>query len=85
MADESGRKLGTGALRAAGRQGFDELGQALKAFPESIQSHEPGTLFNPTQGEIAEANRGTSLHARLQQGQERAESRTEPAKGLDRD
>jgi hypothetical protein len=42
-----------GALAAAGRQGADEIGSALKAFPESIQSQEPGTIFNPTQGEIA--------------------------------
>jgi len=42
-----------GVLAAAGRQGFDELGAALKAFPESIQREEPGTIFNPTQGEIA--------------------------------
>jgi hypothetical protein len=42
-----------GYLAAAGRQGLGELGEALKAFPDSIQVHEPGTLWNPTQGEIA--------------------------------
>lgn len=42
-----------GHLAAAGRQGLDELGQALKAFPDSIGVDEPGTIFNPTQGEIA--------------------------------
>ena len=45
-----------GTLAAAGRQGADELGMALKAFPDSIQADEVGTIWNPTQGEIA-ANR----------------------------
>lgn len=56
-----------GTLAAAGRQGVDELGMALKAFPDSIQSTVPGTIWNPTQGEIA-ANRsnqpaGSNVHA----------------------
>ena len=42
-----------GVLAAAGRQGIDELGAALKAFPDAIQTQETGTLWNPTQGEIA--------------------------------
>lgn len=42
-----------GTLAAAGRQGLDELGEALKAFPESIQTQEYGSIGNPTQGEIA--------------------------------
>src|SRR4051812_4661999 len=42
-----------GTLAAAGRQGASELAVALKAFPESISVEEPGTVFNPTQGEIA--------------------------------
>lgn len=42
-----------GVLAAAGRQGIDELGVALKAFPEAIQVQEIGTIFSPTQGEIA--------------------------------
>lgn len=44
-----------GTLAAAWRQGADEIGMALKAFPESIQVEEPGTILNPTQGEIASA------------------------------
>jgi hypothetical protein len=40
-------------LAAFGRQGIDELGVALKAFPDAIQVQEPGTVWNPTQGEIA--------------------------------
>ena len=44
-----------GHLAAMGRQGADEMGMALKAFPDSIGIDEPGTLWNPTQGEIAEA------------------------------
>ena len=42
-----------GTLEAAGRQGIDELGAALKAFPDSIQIQEVGTIWHPTQGEIA--------------------------------
>ena len=42
-----------GHLEAFGRQGLDELGAALKAFPDTIQVQESGTIFNPTQGEIA--------------------------------
>lgn len=42
-----------GHLAAAGRLGIDELSAVLKAFPESIQAQEAGTLWNPTQGEVA--------------------------------
>jgi hypothetical protein len=42
-----------GTLEAAARQGADELGAALKAFPDSIQTQETGTIWNPTQGEVA--------------------------------
>jgi hypothetical protein len=53
------------ALWAFGRQGLDELGTALKPFPESIQVDESGTLWNPTQGEIARDSREHSgLHRR---------------------
>lgn len=41
-----------GTLEAAGRQGLDELGAALKPFPDSIQVHETGTIWNPTPGEV---------------------------------
>jgi hypothetical protein len=51
-----------GTLAAAARQGFDELGQALKAFPDAVQVDEPGTLWNPTQGEVA-ADRKHSRNA----------------------
>jgi hypothetical protein len=42
-----------GTLKAAWRQGADEAAMALKAFPDSIQVDEVGTIFSPTQGEIA--------------------------------
>ncbi len=42
-----------GTLEAAFRQGADEIGIALKAFPDSIHTSEPGGLLDPTQGEIA--------------------------------
>lgn len=48
-----------GHLAAAGRQGIDEIGVALKAFPDSVQAQETGTLFSPTQGEIAAERRTT--------------------------
>jgi hypothetical protein len=44
--------LRDGTLEAAGRQGLDEIGAALKAFPDSIQVHETGTIWNPTPGEV---------------------------------
>jgi hypothetical protein len=40
-----------------GGRGIDELGMALKAFPEAIQVQEYGTIFEPTQGEIAAGRR----------------------------
>jgi hypothetical protein len=51
-----------GTLEAAGRQGVDELALALKPFPESIQTSEMGTLWNPTPGEIA-ADREHGRHS----------------------
>lgn len=44
-----------GTLAAAWRQGADEIGEALKPFPESVQTQEVGTILNPTQGEVAQA------------------------------
>lgn len=47
MAEE--RKIGEGALAAAWRQGLKEVGQALKALPDSMPIvEEPGTLGNVT-------------------------------------
>lgn len=41
-------------LGAMGRQGASELGQALKAFPDSIGPQETtGTIGNPTQQQIS--------------------------------
>ena len=50
-----------GHLAAFWRQGLDEVGHALKPFPESIQVSEPGAIFEPTQGEVAAARKG-SVH-----------------------
>ena len=42
-------KIGEGSLEAMGRVGFDELAQALKAFPDSIgPMEEPGLPFTAT-------------------------------------
>jgi hypothetical protein len=54
--------MADGMLEAAGRQGIDELGAALKAFPDTIQVQETGTLWNPTPGEVA-ADRQQSKQA----------------------
>jgi hypothetical protein len=54
---------GDGVLAAAGRQGADEIGTALKAFPDAIQAAETGTIFNPTQGEVAQARSGHESHS----------------------
>lgn len=51
-----------GHLAAAGRQGADELGAALKAFPDSVQANEVGTLWSPTQGEIAAGRQHDGQH-----------------------
>jgi hypothetical protein len=45
--------LRDGTVAAFLRQGADEMGVALKAFPDSIHAEEPGSILNPTQGEIA--------------------------------
>jgi hypothetical protein len=84
--DDRPRKIGAGSGLAALRQGAKELGSALKAFPESISADEPGSLWSPTQGEIAEANRSGSVWGRVQEAYERADAAKElPDKGLDRD
>ena len=73
-----------GYLAAAGRQGLGELGQALKAFPDSIQVHEPGTIFNPTQGEIA-ADRADSIGRPPWPSEIADENRSQPSTGNGRD
>lgn len=85
MAEE--RKLGAGVLAAAGRQGFKELGAALgRMSPDSISVDEPGGMFSPTQGEIAEANREGVLDSRLGEVRDRAEAaRSVPEKGMERE
>jgi hypothetical protein len=59
--------MADGVLEAAGRQGIDELGAALKPFPESIQVSELGTLWSPTPGEIA-ADREHGRHSATSSG-----------------
>src|SRR5262245_46092767 len=75
--------MADGYIAAAVRQGFGELGEALKAFPDSIQVQEPGTIFNPTQGEIA-ADRAKDNGTRHPWPSEiAAENRNQPSKGND--
>jgi hypothetical protein len=54
--------MADGTIKAAGRMGIDELGEALKPFPESISIQESGTIWNPTQGEI-QADRKPERHS----------------------
>jgi hypothetical protein len=42
-----------GEIQAAFRQGADEIGVALKAFPDSIQVSEPGAVLSPLYSDIA--------------------------------
>lgn len=80
------RKLGAGVMPAALRQGAKELATALKPFPESISVDEPGQMFTPTQGEIAEANRSGSLMGRVQEARDRAtQTKETPEKDMTRD
>jgi hypothetical protein len=52
----------------------------LKAFPDSIQVHEPGAIFHPTQGEIADAREAEPGAARQPWPSEiAAENRNQPA------
>ena len=81
----SSRKLGAGVGMAALRQGASEIGLAIKAFPDAIQASEPGQMFSPTQGEIAEANREGSLNDRIREGIERTAGKESPDKGMDRE
>ena len=53
--------MADGVIASFGRQGIDELGAALKAFPDSIQRDETGTLWSPTQAEITDSRK--HLHA----------------------
>lgn len=43
-----------GEIAAAVRQGADEIGMFLKAFPDSVQTHEPGSVLNPIFSDISE-------------------------------
>jgi hypothetical protein len=50
-----------GPVAAALRQGADEIGMALKAFPDSIQTHEPGSVLNPLFSDIANNRRADAF------------------------
>ena len=52
--------ISAASCKPAFRQGANELGAALKAFPDSIQIDEPGTAFNPLYRDMAGDTRSTS-------------------------
>ena len=55
------RRSRDGTIDAFLRQGANELGAALKAFPDSLQVDEPGAVFNPLYSDIAADRREASL------------------------
>jgi hypothetical protein len=73
-----------GTLKAAWRQGADEAAIALKAFPDSIQVDEVGTIFSPTQGEIA-ADRNQRLPTPSEIAKSKTPYVTEQTQGHDQD
>ncbi len=73
-----------GTLKAAWRQGADEFAIALKAFPDSIGVDEPGTILNPTQGEIA-ADRKTKLPTPSEIARDKTPYTTDQNQGNDQD
>jgi hypothetical protein len=70
--------MADGHLEAAWRQGIDEIGVALKPFPESIQVDEPGTLWNPTQGEIANDRDSSATGRAMWPSEVAAQNRNQP-------
>jgi hypothetical protein len=74
-----------GMLAAAFRQGADELGKALRAFPESIHAEEPGTFLNPTVGEIADKNRQAKLPSPSEIAKDKQPHRTGPDRSQEHD
>ena len=53
--EEPARKFGEGALAASWRLGHKEIGQALRALPDSLPLHEePGAMNNPTSHGISQ-------------------------------
>jgi hypothetical protein len=75
--------LKDGTLAAAWRQGLGEIGEALKAFPDSIQVRELGTVGAPTPGEIA-SSRGAFGQGHEQENESLIDqSRAAGGEGLD--
>jgi hypothetical protein len=77
-----------GTLAAAWRQGLGELGEALKAFPDSIHVRELGTIGAPTPGEISQQRgifgQGHEQEAESLIDQSRAAGADVPEPGLHR-
>lgn len=61
VASALGRGYLGGELQAAFRQGANELGEALKAFPDSIQVDEPGAVFSPLYRDMAGDPHSTAM------------------------
>jgi hypothetical protein len=49
-----------GTVDAFLRQGANEIGAALKAFPDAVQVDEPGAVFNPLYSDIAADKRANA-------------------------
>ena len=53
-------------LLPLGRQGLDEIGKILPAFPDSVRCvNEPGTLGNPTMQIVTEQMRGAESYEQM--------------------
>src|SRR6516165_6306764 len=74
-----------GTLAAFGRQGADELWMALRASPDTIHAEEPGTILNPTQGEIADSNRQGKLPTPSEIAKSKQPYRPEPDRSQEHD
>lgn len=71
-----------GTVAAFMRQGADEIAQALRASPETIHADQPGTILNPTQGEIA-ASRNPKLPSPSEIARDKRPYRPEPGQEQD--
>lgn len=75
------RKIGAGAGMAAARMGLDEIGHALKAFPDSIPiTPEAGALGEPTPQQVYQEQGGylELQQSKIQVPQQQQEMGREP-------
>ncbi len=78
-----------GTIKAAAVQGIDELGTALKAFPDAVQAQSVGTVFHPLASQMAKErgvfDREGHENAFEKVMQAQPQERAEPSLADDRD